>query len=147
VTGATIAKRMTDALTALDRISSDASKIADEVNKVRTKLVSPTVVQPTARAMAVAYFELIRPELQALQEREGLVEEIDFVMQTILQLATAAREKNVYLGQINELRPYLMEATITLMKARGASRLVLSEMERGILATLAKMLPAAAASY
>src|SRR5688572_20036470 len=138
---------MTDALTALDEVSEDACKLAAEVNKVRTKLVPAVAVQPIARKMARAYFESVRFELEAIQEHHSLVEEIDHVLQAILQLATVSREKSVYLGQINELRPYLMEATIRLMKARGASRLVLSGTERAILETLAKMLPSISPSY
>jgi hypothetical protein len=64
-----------------------------------------------------------------------------------MQLATVRREKTAYLGQVTELRPYLQEATIDVMKARGTPRLVLSDTERSILATLSKMLPTAAASY
>lgn len=138
---------MTDALTALDQILEDADKIVGKVNSIRTKLVPPAVAQPLVRTMARAYFELVRPELEAVQERQGLVDEIDFVLQALLQVAAIPREKNIYLGQITELRPYLMEATITVMKSRGAPRLVLSETERAILLTLAKMLPNVSTSY
>lgn len=55
--------------------------------------------------------------------------------------------KQAYLGHIAELRPYLLEATIDLMKARGSPRLVLSETERAIYETLQRMLPAASTSY
>jgi hypothetical protein len=138
---------MTDALTALEKLSEDTGILANAVSRLRTKLVSPTVVQPTARIMARSYFEFVRPELQAVQQRAGLVDEIDFVLQTILLLATVPREKDAYLGQLAELRPYLMEATIDFMKARGASRLLLSQIERAILETLGKMLPLTSASY
>ncbi|MGA9040800.1 MAG: hypothetical protein WB421_09715 [Terriglobales bacterium] len=97
--------------------------------------------------MAKTYFESVRPELSAVQNRAGLVEEIDFVLQNLLQLATAQREKEAYLGQIAEVRPYLLEATIDVMKARGSPRLVLSQTERAILETLAKMRPVTGASY
>jgi hypothetical protein len=82
-----------------------------------------------------------------VQNRSGLVEEIDFVVQSILQLATATREKEAYLGHIAELRPYVLEAQIDLMKARGIKRLVLSPAERAIVDTLGKMLPGSSASY
>lgn len=84
--------------------------------------------------------------LANLQIRAGLVEEIDFVMQALLELPTVAREKQAYRGQVAELRPYLMEATIEVMKQRGA-RLVVSSTEQAIFQTLGKMLPGAAASY
>jgi hypothetical protein len=131
---------MNDALTALDRISKDVARLADAVGGIRTKRVSPTNVQPIARSIAKTYFASVRPELSIFQNRAGLVEEIDFVLQSLLQLATAAREKQAFVGQIAELRPYLLEATVDLMKARGASRLVLSQTERAILDTRTKMM-------
>jgi hypothetical protein len=138
---------MTDVLAALDRISEDVTKLAESVTGTRTKSVSPALVQPTARAIARAYFESVRPELEVVQNRPGLVEEIDFLLQGILKLAAAPREKEVYLGHVSELRPFLLEATIDVMKARGSPRLVLSETERAILETLSRMLPSTAASY
>src|SRR5215510_13790648 len=138
---------MTDALTALDRVSEEIAKLANAVTSNRAKTVQAAAVQPIARSAAPTYFESVRTELLAVQNRSGLVDEIDFVLQNILQLATAAREKQAYLGQIAEVRPYLLEATIDLMKARGSPRLVLSQTERAILDTLGKMLPRTAASY
>jgi hypothetical protein len=138
---------MTDALTALDQISEDVTKLATAIDGIRTKAVSPLAAQPTARAIARAYFESVRPELEAVQNRADLVDEIDWVVQSMLQLATAPREKQAYIGHIAELRPFLLEATIDVMKARGSARLVLSTTERAILETLGRMLPSASASY
>ncbi len=138
---------MIDALTALDRISKDVARLASSVGSVRTKSVQPALAQPIARAIAKTYFESVRPELLAVQDRAGLAEEIDFVLQSLLQLASAKREKEAYLGQITELRPYLLEATVDFMKARGSPRLVLSQTERAILDTLGRMLPVTGASY
>ena len=138
---------MIDALTALDRISKDVARLASAVGSVRTKTVQPPVAQPIARTIAKTYFESVRTELSAVQNRAGLVEEIDFVLQSLLQLASAQREKEAYLGQITELRPYLLEATVDVMKALGSPRLVLSQTERAILDTLRKMLPVTGASY
>src|SRR5438477_1857223 len=98
---------MSDVLTTLDKISEDVTKLAAAVNGIRTRSVPPAAVQPTAREIARAYFESVRPELEAVQNRPGLVEEIDWVLQGILQLATAPREKEAYVGHIAELRPYL----------------------------------------
>jgi len=138
---------MTDVLAALDQISEDITKLTMAINGVRAKAVPPSVAQPIAKAIARAYFETVRSELELVQNRAGLVEEIDWVVQSILQLAAAPREKEAYLGHIGELRPDLLEATIDVMKARGSSRLVLSQTERGILETLDRMLPATSASY
>ena len=138
---------MTDILTAIDQILEDLARLGEAVAAVRTKNVPSSIAQPIARTAARSYFESVRPELQALQNRAGLVEEIDFVLQSLLRLASAPREKNAYLGQISELTPYLLEAQVDIMKARGSSRLILSETERAILETLTKMLPGASASY
>ena len=137
---------MNDALTSLDQISEECARLSSSIVSARSKYVYPKSMQPIARGIARTYFESIRPELIVLQNRAGLVEEIDFVVQSFLELATARREKEVYVGHIAELRPYLLEATIDLMKARG-TRLVLSQTERGTVDTLAKMLPGSAASY
>jgi hypothetical protein len=138
---------MTDALTALDRISKDVARLATAVSSIRTKTVQPAAAQPIARTIAKTYFESVRTELSTVQSRAGLVEEIDFVLQSLLQLASAPREKEAYLGQIAEVRPYLLEATVDVMKARGSPRLILSQTERAILETLTKMLPVTGASY
>jgi DNA-binding TFAR19-related protein (PDSD5 family) len=57
------------------------------------------------------------------------------------------REKQAYIGQLNELRPYFREASVDLMKAKGTPRVILSATEQNILDTLAALLPGDAASY
>lgn len=138
---------MNDVLTTLDQISEDVTKLAESINGARGRSVPPSAVQPIARAIARTYFESVRPELQAAQNRKGLVDEIDFGLQGLLQLAIAPHTKEVYLGPLGELRAYLLEATIDLMKARGSPRLVLSQTERAIVETLGRMLPSSSASY
>lgn len=138
---------MADALESLDRLSGQVAALGDVANSGRSKYLAVANVQPIARAIATTYFEAIRPELDAVKSRAGLVDEIDFVVQSILQLASGPREKQAYIGQLNELRPYLLEATVDLMKSRGTTRLVLSQTERSILDTLATLLPSCAASY
>jgi len=138
---------MAGALETLSDISEQVTRLSDAIEGVRTKLVPPTVTQPVATSMARAYFEIVRPDLAAVSERTGLVEEIDSVLQGILGLATAPREKQAYSGHLAELTPYLLEANVALMKARGDRRLVLSQTERSILDTLSRMLPASARSY
>jgi hypothetical protein len=138
---------MADALSALDEIERHLAALISAATSGRSKNVSGPVVQPLARAIGKTYFEEIRAELDSVKTRGGLVDEIDWVVQSLLQLASGTREKQAYIGQANELRPYLLEATVDLMKSRGAPRLVLSETERTILDTLAAMLPPSAASY
>src|SRR5437762_2287713 len=120
---------MADALAALDTLTSHIGALSKAANSGRSKYLTVSEVQPVARAIATTYFEAIRSDLDVAKSRAGLVEEIDFVIQSILQLASGRREKQAYLGQLNELRPYLLEATIDLMKSRGIERLVLSQIE------------------
>ena len=138
---------MADALAALDEMNRLIAALSQAANSGRGRNLPLAEAQPIARAIAKVYFESIRPDLDHVKSRAGLVDEIDFVVQGILQLATGNREKTAYIGQLNELRLHLADATIDLMKALGAPTLVLSETERAILETLAALLPACAASY
>jgi hypothetical protein len=138
---------MSDALSALDEINRQLEVLINLTASGRSKNLPADIVQPTARTIAKIYFEDVRSELDAVKNREGLLDEIDWVIQSILRLASGTREKQAYIGHIKELRPYLLEATIDLMKARGSSRLILSETERAILDTLTAMLPRSAPSY
>ncbi len=138
---------MTEVLTALELLSKSVTKLTSFVKAVRSKLVPTEKVERIARSIADVYFGSIHSELQAVQHRAGLADEIEFVIGAILQLSSEPREKSAYLGQVKELRPYLQEAMIDVMKARGVRRLVLSDTERGILTTLEKMLPTTASSY
>jgi hypothetical protein len=138
---------MTEVLTAFERLSKDVTKLTSIVDAVRSKLVPPEKVERIARSIADVYFGSIHSDLQAVQHRAGLADEIEFVVSAILQLSGEPREKGAYFGQVKELRPYLQEAMIDVMKARGVRRLVLSDTERGILTTLERMLPATALSY
>jgi hypothetical protein len=138
---------MSDTLEALDQISEGLTALTNLASFGRSKYLSVPEVQPITRNIATTYFEFVRAELAVVQNRTGLMEEIDFVVQGLLELSGAFREKQAYMGHINELRPYLLEATIDVMKSRGTARLVLSDTERAILDTLAAMLPASAASY
>jgi hypothetical protein len=95
---------MADALTALDEMNAQIATLSRAANSGRSKYLSISDAQPVARAIATIYFESIRGELEVVKSRSGLVEEIDFVIQQLLQLATSSREKQAYIGQLNELR-------------------------------------------
>jgi hypothetical protein len=138
---------MADALSALDEMNRHIAALSSAAISGRSKYLAVSTAQPVARAIATTYFELIRTDLNSVKSRAGLVEEIDFVVQQILQLASGQREKQAYVGQLNELRPFLLEAAVDLMKSRGTPRLILSETEGAMLNTLASLLPSCAASY
>ncbi len=137
---------MADALEALDQINDVVSTLEAKVRDSKSKKVSGHAIQPFAGTVARIYFDLVRPELDIAKGRAGLVDEIDSVIQGLLLLAASASGQQAYLAKVNELRPYLLEATVDLMKSRG-KRLVLSPVERSILDTLTALLPATAASY
>ncbi len=138
---------MTDALSALDAIAADIAALSEVLSTTRTKFVPSNLTQPLARSIATAYFTLIREDLGACKTRTGLVDEIDHVIQVLLELATNRREKAAYAGQLNEVRPLLLEASIDLLKSQASPRLILSATERSILETLRKLLPATGLSY
>jgi hypothetical protein len=138
---------MANALEAIDTLGEQVAALHAAAHSGRSRTLKPSQVQPTARSMATLYFESVRSELDVVKSRQGLVDEIDFVIQSILQLAAEQREKEAYLGQLKELRPYLLEATIDLMKSRGSSQLVISPTERAILDTLTLIIPHSATSY
>jgi hypothetical protein len=138
---------MSDALASLEVISGRVSELGEASRAGRSKTLAVGVAQPLVRVIAKTYFESVRSELISVQSRSGLVDEIDFLVQTLLQLASIAREKQSYIGHVNELAPLLLAATVDLMKAAGSPRLVLSQTEKAVLNTLASMLPVAAASY
>ena len=137
---------MTDALDALEKISTALNDVTKAVIRSRGKFVDPDNILSSARQIAKTYYDSVHSELQAVQHRAGLADEIDFVIAAILQLTNAPRKKSAYVRQLKELRPYIQEAMIDVMKARG-NQLVLSKMEREILTTLERMLPVTANSY
>jgi hypothetical protein len=138
---------MADTLRALERMLSDVAKVAEVLDSSSAKWVKAADVQPRIAAIAKLYFGSIRATLEAVASREPVVEEIDFVIQQLLSFAGASHERAAYSGQLNELRPYLLEAQIDLMKAKASADLVLSKIEQEILKTLRRMLPVSAASY
>lgn len=137
---------MADALTALEQVLSDLETLAASVASCR-KIVSPEKVKSNVRTIALTFFEGVRPELDQVQRRAGLCEEIEFTVSAMLTLTGGPREKVAYGGQIAELRPYLQEALIDIMRARGVRDLALSATEREILKTLEGLLPDSALSY
>jgi hypothetical protein len=137
---------MVDALSALEQISVAVNDLTTLVSRTRGQFVDPGKVQPAARAIASPYYASVHAELTAAQHRAGLCDDIEFVIAAILRLTSAPRKKTAYRRQITELSPYIQEAVIDVMKARG-NQLVLSRTEREILDTLARMLPATAKSY
>ncbi len=138
---------MADALEALNEIDARIAALTDAASSGRSKYLASSAVQPITRAIAKTYFEAVRNELQVVQNRAKLTDEIDFLVQGLLQLGAGQSEKQAYVGHVSELRPLLLEATVDLMKSRGTPRLVLSDTERSILETLAALLPSTAASY
>jgi hypothetical protein len=138
---------MADALSTLEQMSHDAVRLEAAIKSCRKKIVPTEIVQPTARAVARAYFQDVRPELSVVQSRIGMVDEIDFVVQSVLALSNSPQPKRSYTRHFKELRTILSEAAVDLMKSRGERRLILSAVEGAILETLGKMLPPTGAAY
>lgn len=138
---------MADSLSYLEAVAEEFAKIETTVAACRTKYVPSAGIQPLARSAARQYFEFVRPDLEIVKNRAGLVDELDFDVQAVLALSSEPQTKGRYRRPLKELRLFLSEAQLDLMKARGDRRLIISATERALLETLAKTLPPAAASY
>jgi hypothetical protein len=138
---------MADAIAVLDDVSAQIAELSAELAKKQIKFASPPRTQSKVRSMASTYFEFSRPELERTICRDGLVSEFDATIQKLIDISSQSCDKKVFIGLLSELRPLALEATVHLMKSRGVPRLLLSETERGIVATLDRMLPGSRNSY
>src|SRR5690242_15246351 len=98
---------MADALAALEQVAAGVNKLAAAVAAARGKFVEPEKVHSIALEIAGVYYEHVHAELDVIERRAGLMDEIDFVLGAILQLTNAPRRKTAYQRQVTELRPYL----------------------------------------
>ena len=138
---------MTDAITALEQLTARVSNLGMIVVGSRGKSIPPERVRRLVKSIAVSYFASVRDPVVSADESGKLVAELDRVIRNLIQLPNAVREKTAYVGQLNELKQHLEDATIAVMLSRGTPTLVLSQTEKGILTTLDKMLPNSARSY
>jgi hypothetical protein len=122
-----------DALETLAEINGQINKLTTVIDGVRGKSVSADVVQPLASFIARSYFEFVRPDLEEAKPTAELVDAIDNLLQELLRLASAKRDKKVYTTAVDDLPQLLLEASVCIMKARGSQRIVLSETEQGFL--------------
>lgn len=137
---------MADVLASLERMSVLVTELEVIVEGGRAKLVSGEKTKACVMSLAREFYEFVMHELTAVQARAGLTDEIDYVVRTLLGLSNSPRNRLAYRRQLTEIKPYIQEAMIDVMKSRSV-RLVVSDIERAVLSTLAKMLPATAVSY
>src|SRR5438128_4567105 len=119
---------MADALEALNEIDARIAALTDAASSGRSKYLPSSGVQPITRAIAKTYFEAVRNELQVVQNRAKLTDEIDFFVQGLLQLGAGQSEKQAYVGHVSELRLLLLEDTVNLMISRGSTRIILYDV-------------------
>ena len=137
---------MSDVLAALEEVRKRAAELSSIASVGHAKNLAVADAQPLATAVAKQYFESVREELELVQRRVTLSDEVDKLIQKLLSLAAKPSPKEVYRNTLDELDTRFLEALVDLMKARGTT-LVLSPTERSILKTLEGMLPPSAASY
>ena len=135
---------MADEIDTLSQIGDQITRLQSIVNDGRGKSVTAPQAQPIASAIARAYFTMVGPELAGIDEQ--LANTIDQTIQELLLLASASRDKGSY-SILDDLKTLLFRASVTLMKALGVRRLVLSQTEMAILRKLKELDPVSAESY
>jgi hypothetical protein len=103
-----------------------------------------------ARETVQFYFRQVRPHLTQLGIRESSIDELDWITQYIIKLASKSNRKTTYLRRLKELSGLRdgIEASIEI-KAASSGRLVTltTATESAILKTLDQILPTSALSY
>ena len=96
---------MADALEALNEIDVRIAALTDAASSGRSKYLPSSAVQPITRAIAKTYFEAVRSELQIVQNRAKLTDEIDFSVQGLLQLGAGQ-------SRAEQIRFYVLAALV-----------------------------------
>jgi Predicted pPIWI-associating nuclease len=116
------------------------------------QLVSALQAREQAKAVVQDYFRHVRPYLIELSISHAKLEQLDWISQYLLKLASATNRKSTYQTRLNELKAIRGEIEIAIeIGAAGAigrpSARVVTATEGAILATIEKILPPTALSY
>jgi Predicted pPIWI-associating nuclease len=120
------------------------------VRRVKGINVSSRDLRDTAREAVQHYFREVRPHLRRLGVGETKIEELDWVAQYIVKLASGTSRKSTYMRRLRELSTLRIgvETTIEIQAAGGGDTVVLTTAtESAIIGTLEKILPTSALSY
>jgi hypothetical protein len=137
---------MADVLELLEQLNASVEALDKVVQGSTRHLVTRETVYDGAREVTRLYFEEIQPELRELHLSPPLLAQMEALARSLYGLTSEPRRKSAYVTQLAALRSLIGDVMIESMKARGV-RLILSDMERGILETLTRMLPETARSY
>jgi hypothetical protein len=117
------------------------------------KLVSTLQTRNQAKEAVQHYFRRVRPHLIELAIDKAQIEQLDWISQYLLKLASTTSRRSTYRTRIRELSTVRneietsIEINATGVAARSSSTRLMTATEAGILATLEKIMPPTALSY
>lgn len=127
------------------------SQLDREVKKVRTTQVSKGSVRENAKAVVDTYFRVTRPDFRGLQADDELLLSADGAMHSLLEATHHHSATSTYKTAIKEIRNRMVEleklALIHFQDEPAKSSLEMDALDRAIVETLKKVLPAVARSY
>lgn len=124
--------------------------LTTQLRRVKGINVNSVDLRSKARGAIQYYFRDVRPRLLELGVRESKIEELDWIAQYIVKLASGTSRKSTYVRRLREFSTLRtdIETTIEIQSARGEESVVLTTAtESAIIGTLEKILPTSALSY
>ncbi|MGH9497532.1 MAG: hypothetical protein ACRD3L_00145 [Terriglobales bacterium] len=124
--------------------------LAAKLRKVKGVNASSTSVRETARQAVNTYFGEVRPRLRSLGINESKIEELDWIAQYLIKLATRNSRKSTYMMRLRELSNLRggIETGIQIQASAASETVVLTTAtESAIIKTLDQILPTSGLSY
>ncbi len=132
-------------------VSLEAAAIERAIRRSPAVNVNATALRSRTRQLALRYFKLARPSLEAAGLSRDSAAALDREFQDLLRLATGMNPKASYLrslGSLHSLAPDVeVELVVRFAVPARAGELVLTPQEASILQTLERLVPTAALSY
>lgn len=115
------------------------------------QFVSKSLTRQQAKDVVQQYFRNVRPHLIELSVGEAKIDELDWISQYLLKLASTTSRKSTYRTRLRELSGLRneIETTIEINASGGARSLgrLMTPSEAAISATLERIIPSTALSY
>ena len=124
--------------------------LAARLRRVKGVNVGSLELRSAAKEVVQHYFREVRPRVLELGINESNIEELDWISQYIVKLASRASRKSTYTRRLREFSALRdgVETQIEIRSASGRASVVLTTAtESVIIATLEKILPTSALSY
>lgn len=136
----------------MDEFWRRVETLSSRVSKSKAKNVNSQELRAEARALAQDWFRLHRPQVEHAMVPATELQGADSEMQHLLALANGANARTSYISVLKKLRKLRPSFEVRLSIPQSASsvtapNVLASEIERGIVHTLERMLPSAATCY